>query len=231
MPKFVSIEEAVAKIPDGASIMFGGFMGCGSAHKFIDALSKSGKKDFTVICNDASMPGGPLGEELYGIAKLIHNRQVKKLIATHVGLNPEVATQSMQEGTLETILIPQGSLAEMIRAGGAGLGGVLTPTGVGTVVEENPCCLGKQTINGRDYLHMAPMRADFAVIAGNKIDKSGNVWYKGTTSNFNIVMGTAADTVIAEAEEIVEIGDIAPEDVRTFGVLVDYVVEGGKYNG
>ncbi len=227
MPKFVSIEEAAKLIPDGATVMFGGFMGCGSAHKLIDALSKSGVKDLTVIANDASMPGGPLGEEYYALAKLVHNKQIKKLIATHVGLNPEVATQNMVDGTLEVVLIPQGSMAEMIRAGGGGLGGVLTPTGVGTIVEENPYCLGKQTINGRDYLLMAPLHADFAVIAGAKIDKNGNVWYKGDTSNFNIIMATAADTVIAEAEEIVE--QITPEDVRTSGVFVDYVVEGGKY--
>ncbi|MCC8077169.1 MAG: 3-oxoacid CoA-transferase subunit A [Oscillospiraceae bacterium] len=227
MPKFVSIEEAAKLIPDGATVMFGGFMGCGSAHKLIDALSKSGVKDLTVIANDASMPGGPLGEEYYALAKLVHNKQIKKLIATHVGLNPEVATQNMVDGTLEVVLIPQGSMAEMIRAGGGGLGGVLTPTGVGTIVEENPYCLGKQTINGRDYLLMAPLHADFAVIAGAKIDKNGNVWYKGDTSNFNIVMATAADTVIAEAEEIVE--QITPEDVCTSGVFVDYVVEGGKY--
>ena len=99
MPKFVSIEEAVKLIPDGATVMFGGFMGCGSAHKFIDALSKSGVKDLTVICNDGSMPGGPMGEDYYAVAKLIHNKQVKKLVATHVGLNPEVAQQNMQDGT------------------------------------------------------------------------------------------------------------------------------------
>ena len=229
MPKFVSIEEAVKLIPDGASVMFGGFMGCGNAHRFIDALSKSSVKDLTMICNDASFAGGPMGEEFYGVAKLVHNRQIKKLIATHVGLNPEVATQSMQEGTLEVVLLPQGSFAEMIRAHGAGLGGVLTPTGVGTIIEDSPYCLGKQTVQGRDYLLMAPLKADFAVIAGAKIDKAGNVWYKGDTSNFNIVMATAGATVIAEAEEIVELGDIAPEDVRTPGVFVDYVVEGGKY--
>ena len=229
MPKFVSIEEAVKLIPDGATVMFGGFMGCGSAHKFIDALAKSGVKDLTMICNDASMPGGPLGEDYYATAKLIHNKQIKTLIATHVGLNPEVAQQSMVDKTLEVFLIPQGSLAEMIRADGAGLGGVLTPTGVGTLVEESPFCLGRQTINGRDYLLMKPVHADFAVIAGAKIDKAGDVWYKGTTSNFNIVMATAADVVIAEAEEVVECGGIAPEDVRTSGVFVDYVVEGGKY--
>ena len=229
MPKFVSIEEAVKRIPNGASVMFGGFMGCGNAHRFVDALSKSGVKDLTMICNDAAFAGGPMGEEYYGVAKLVHNHQVKKLIATHVGLNPEVATQSMQEGTLEVVLLPQGSFVEMIRAYGAGLGGVLTPTGVGTIIEDSPFCLGKQTINGREYLLMAPLKADFAVIAGAKIDKAGNVWYKGDTSNFNIVMATAADVVIAEGEEIVELGVIAPEDVRTSGVFVDYVVEGGKY--
>lgn len=227
MAKIIPIEEAVKLIPDGASVMFGGFLGCGSAHKFIDALSKSGVKDLTIIANDGSIPGGPLGEDFYGIAKLIHNKQVKKLIASHVGLNPDVAAQSMVDGTLEVVLIPQGSLAEMIRANGAGLGGVLTPTGVGTIIEDSPYCLGKQTIDGRDYLLMAPLHADFAVIGGYKIDKAGNVWYKGSTSNFNIVMATAADTVIAEGENIVEVGEIAPEDVRTFGVLVDYIVEGG----
>ena len=229
MPKFVSLENAVKLIPDGASIMFGGFMGCGNAHRFIDALSKSGVKDLVMIGNDASMPGGPMGEEYYGVAKLIHNRQVKKLITSHVGLNPEVASQSMQEGTLEVVLVPQGSLVEMIRAGGSGLGGVLTPTGVGTIVEENPLCLGKQSVNGRDYLLMAPLRADFAVISGYQIDKAGNVWYKGGTSNFNIVMATATDVVIAEAEQLVEIGAIAPENIRTPGILVDYIVEGGQY--
>lgn len=229
MGKIVTVQEAVACIPDGASIMFGGFMGCGSAHRIIDALSKSGVKNLTAICNDAGNPGGPLGEDYYGIAKLIHNRQVKTLIATHVGLNPEVAVQSMQEGTLEVNLVPQGSLAEMVRAGGAGLGGVLTPTGVGTIVEDSPFCLGKQTINGREYLLMAPVRADFAILSGYRIDRAGNIWYKGTTSNFNIVMATAADTVIAEAEYLVETGEIEPENVRTSGVFVDYIVEGGPY--
>ena len=229
MPKFISIEEAVKLIPDGATVMFGGFMGCGNAHRFIDALSKSGVKDLTYIGNDGVCPGGPMGEEYYGAAKLIHNRQVSRMIASHVGLNPEVAQQSMVDGTLEVTLIPQGSLAEMIRAGGAGLGGVLTPTGVGTIIEESPLCLGKQTIEGKDYLLMKPLHADFAVLGGAKIDRYGNVWYKGSSQNFNIVMATAADVVIAEAEEIVEIGDIAPEDVRTPGIFVDYVVEGGKY--
>lgn len=229
MAKIISIEEAAALIPNGAVVMFGGFMGCGSAHRFIDALAKTDVKDLTMISNDAAMPGGPIGEEHYGVAKLINNRQVKKLITTHVGLNPQVAEQSMKEGTLEVQLIPQGSMAEMIRAGGAGLGGVLTPAGVGTVVEESPLCLGKQTVQGRDYLLMAPLRADFAAVAGVKVDKAGNIWYRGDTSNFNIVMATAADVVIAEGRNLVEIGEIEPENVRTSGVLVDYIVEGGEY--
>ncbi len=229
MAKFISVEEAVKLIPRGATVMIGGFMGCGSAHRFIDGLSKSVVKDLTVICNDGACPGGALGEDYYGVAKLIHKHQVKKLIVSHVGMNPEAGAQAMEEKSLEIVLVPQGSLAEMIRAGGAGLGGVLTPTGVGTIVEENPYCLGKQTINGKDYLIMAPLKAQFAVIGGTKIDRAGNIWYKGNTSNFNIVMATAAETVIAEAEEVVEVGAIAPEDVRTSGVYVDYVVEGGKY--
>ena len=227
MAKFVTVEEAVALIPDGATIMVGGFMGCGNAHKIIDALSKSGKGNFTLISNDGSMPGGPLGEDYYGIAKLIHNKQVKHLIATHVGLNPEVA-QQMNEGTLKVDLIPQGSLAEMIRANGAGLGGVLTPTGVGTIVEDSPFCLGKQTIDGKEYLLMKPIRADFALLNGHIIDKFGNIWYKGTTRNFNIVMATAADVVIAEADHLVEIGDIEPENVVTSGAFVNYIVDGGN---
>ena len=228
MAKFVSVEEAVALIPDGASIMCGGFMGCGNAHKIIDALSKSGKGNFTLICNDGSMPGGPLGEDYYGVAKLIHNHQVKHLIATHVGLNPEVA-QQMNDGSMKVDLIPQGSLAEMIRADGAGLGGVLTPTGVGTIVEDNKdFALGVQEIGGKKYLLMRPVHADVALISGYKVDKAGNIWYKGTTRNFNLPMATAADLVIAEADHVVETGEIEPENVHTYGVFVDYVVDGGK---
>lgn len=227
MKGFISQTEAVEMIPDGATIMFGGFMGCGNAHRIIDALSKSGKSGFTMICNDASMHNGPDGHDYYGVAKLIHNRQVAKLIASHVGLNPEVA-QQMNEGSLEVVLIPQGSLVEMIRAGGAGLGGVLTPTGVGTIVEENSEFVHSRIdIDGKSYLLMRPIKADFAIISGYRIDKAGNIWYKGTTSNFNMVMATAAATVIAEADNVVEIGEIEPENIMTSGVYVDYVVDGG----
>ena len=228
MAKIISLEEAVALIPDGASIMFGGFLGCGSAHKIIEALAKKGTKDLTIIGNDCGMATGPNGEEFYGTAKLVHNHQVKRVIATHVGMTPDVGTQGMVDKTLQVDLVPQGSLAEMIRAGGAGLGGVLTPTGVGTIVEDSPLCMGKQTINGRDYLLMQPVRADFAIICGHTVDKFGNIWYKGTTSNFNTVMATAADVVIAEAEHLVEIGQIEPENVVTSGAFVNYIVDGGN---
>lgn len=226
MAKFISLEEAIALIPDGATIMVGGFLGCGSAHKILDALSKSGKGGFTVISNDAAVLNGPDGGEFYAHAKLVHNKQIKKLIATHVGLNPEVAAQ-VAEGTLELTLIPQGSLAEMIRSGGAGLGGVLTPTGVGTIVQEGDHVHQVVEYEGKTYLWEKPLKADVAIICGHKIDKAGNVWYKGTTRNFNQVMATAAGIVIAEADHIVEIGGIEPENVMTPGVYVDYVVDGG----
>ncbi len=228
MPKFITLKEAVAMIPDGASIMVGGFMGCRNPHNVIDELSKSGKGNFTLICNDGAKPGGPTGEEYYGVAKLIHNHQVKHLVATHVGLNPEVGAQ-MNDGSMKVDLIPQGSFAEMIRAGGAGLGGVLTPTGVGTIIEDNKeFTHSVQEIDGKKYLLMRPIRADFALISGFNVDKAGNVWYKGATRNFALAMATAADVVIVEADNVVEIGEIEPENVMTPGVIVDYVIDGGK---
>lgn len=227
MVEFLTPAQAAAMIPEGASIMVGGFMGCGTPQKIITALAEKGTKNLTLLCNDGSMPNGPDGSDFYGVAKLIHNRQVKKLIATHVGLNPEVA-QQMNEGTLELTLIPQGSMVEMMRAGGGGLGGVLTPTGLGTIVEENEFTHSVTEVDGCKYLLMRPLRADYALICGHKIDKSGNVWYKGTTRNFNVAMATAANVVIAEADHVVEIGEIAPEDVVTSNILVDFFVDGGK---
>ena len=230
MAKIVSVEEAVSKIPNGATIMFGGFMGCGNAHNIIAKLAESDVKDLTMICNDASMPNGPDGSEFYGVAKLIHTRQVKKLIASHVGLNPEVA-QQMNEGTLEVVLVPQGSLVEMIRAGGAGLGGVLTPTGLGTIVEESEHVMGKLEVEGKTYLIEKPLRADISIINGYLADTCGNVWYKGTTRNFNQVMATAGELVILEADNLAEPGEIEPENVMTPGILVDFLVKGGTNNG
>jgi acetate CoA/acetoacetate CoA-transferase alpha subunit len=215
--KIVSVSEAISKVKDGMTIMCGGFLGLGAPNKVLLALSKTGVKNLTVICNDGSKPG-------LGLALLISNGQVKKLIATHIGVNPEVG-KKMNAGEMAVTLVPQGTLAEVIRAGGAGLGGVLTPTGFGTIIAE-----GKQTVvvDGKNYLLEKPMHADIALINGCKVDKAGNVWYKGITRNFNVVMATAADTVIVEADNVVEIGEIEPENVVTQSILVDYIVDGGK---
>ena len=223
----ITAKEAAAMIPEGATIMCGGFLACGQARAIVKELVASGKGGFTLIANDMARAVGPKGEEFYGIAELIHNKQVKRVISTHVGMTPEVGEQSAA-GTLEVNLIPQGTLAEMIRAGGAGLGGVLTPTGVDTLVEESPFCLGKQEINGKKYLLMAPIRADIALLGTYKCDEAGNCWYKGTMRNFNPVMATAADLVIAETEYVVPVGEIEPENIHTYGICVDYIVEGEK---
>ncbi len=224
MSKTITAEVAAGLVKNGMTIMVGGFLGCGTPLDIIDRLSKSGVKDLTVICNDGGKINGPDGSELYGLSKLLRNRQVKKLVATHVGLNPEVAA-FMNEGSLEVLLVPQGSFAEMIRAGGAGLGGVLTPTGVGTMVEDYEHVHSVVEVDGKKYLLERSLRADIALIGCCKADKCGNLWYRGTTRNFNQVMATAADIVIAEADEIVEIGEIEPENVMTPGVLVDYLIE------
>ena len=223
----ITAKEAAAMIPEGATIMCGGFLACGQARAIVKELVASGKGGFTLIANDMARAVGPMGEEFYGIAELIHNKQVKRVIATHVGMTPEVGEQK-NEGTLEVDLVPQGTLAEMIRAAGAGLGGVLTPTGVDTLVEESPFCMGKQEINGKQYLLMAPLHADVALLGTYKCDEAGNCWYKGTMRNFNTVMATAADLVIAETEYVVPVGEIEPENMHTYGICVDYIVEGEK---
>ena len=219
--KIMTADEAVATIKDGDSIMVGGFMACGTPEILIDALVRKNVRHLTIICNDAGVPGR-------GVGKLISNGQVKKLIASHVGLNPEVAQRmntEVEEDKLECILVPQGTLAERVRAGGAGLGGILTPTGVGTIVAE-----GKQVINvqGRDYLLEEPLRADHAFLRGSVTDKFGNTTYNGTTRTFNPMMATAADNVIVGTCEIVEIGEIDPNHVVTSGIFVDAIVGGEK---
>ena len=223
-PKFVTAKEAAALIKDGDSVMLSGFVGCGSALQVIDELSKTGTKNLRLIMNDSCKMNGPDGDEYYSWAKLIHNGQVDGYLGSHLGTNPE-ASKMQAEGRLNVDLVPQGSLAEMIRAGGYGLGAVVTPTGVDTLVEESPFCLGRQTIEGRDYLLMKPVTADWAIIKGARVDKLGNVWYKGTGRNFAPYMAAAAKHVIVEAETLVEVGDILPEDVVTPGILVDYIVE------
>ncbi|MDD2215527.1 MAG: CoA transferase subunit A [Eubacteriales bacterium] len=217
--KIKTADEAVAIIPDGASIMVGGFMSCGTPEILIDALVRKNVKNLTIICNDAGVPGR-------GVGKLLTNGQIKTLIASHVGLNPEVAHRmntDVEEDKLECILVPQGTLAERIRSGGAGLGGFLTPTGVGTIVAE-----GKQIINveGKDYLLEMPLKADFAFIRGSVTDTFGNTTYNGTTQTFNPMMATAADYVIVGACEVVELGEIHPNNVVTSGIFVDAIVGG-----
>lgn len=213
--KLMTVDEAVNHIKDGMTLMIGGFMGVGTPESIIDAMVEKNIKGLTIIANDTAFPDR-------GIGKLIANGNVKKVIATHIGTNPETGRQ-MNEKIIEVVLIPQGTLAEQIRAGGAGLGGILTPTGIGTVVEE-----GKQkiTMNGRDYLLEAPIRADMALLKGAKVDKAGNIIYNKSTRNFNPLIATAADFVMVEADEIVEVGDIDPNFVMTPSILVDVIVKG-----
>jgi len=219
--KIKTADEAVDIIQDGSIIMIGGFMACGTPEILIDALVKKNVKNLTIICNDAAVPGR-------GVGKLVTNGQIKTLIASHVGLNPEVAKRmntDVPEDKLECILVPQGTLAEQIRSGGAGLGGFLTPTGVGTIVAE-----GKEVINvyGKDYLFEKPLKADFALLRGSVTDKFGNTTHNGSTVNFNPLMATAADYVIMGSCQVVEIGEIDPNNVKTSGIFVDVIVGGEK---
>ncbi len=213
MNKVVSLEQVRPLLKDGMSIMIGGFLACGTPQRMIDLLIETNVKNLTIIANDTSFVDR-------GIGKLIVNGQVKRVVASHIGTNAE-SGRLMTEGKMEVELVPQGTLIERIRAAGAGLGGVLTPTGVGTMVEE-----GKQklTIEGKEYLLELPIRADLALVYASIIDKMGNAVYYGTTRNFNPLIATAAETVIVEAEKIVEIGALDPNHIVTPGVLVDYIV-------
>lgn len=217
--KIISAKEAVSMIKDGDSLMIGGFLGCGSPLKIIDEIAESNLKDLTLICNDSGIYN-PEKNIVKGVAKIVLKKKFKKIIASHIGTNRETGRQ-MNEGETEVILVPQGTLAERIRAAGAGLGGILTPTGVGTEVQN-----GKQIIevNGKQYLLELPLYADFALIKAKKADKAGNLVYSKSARNFNPVMATAAKTVIAEVDEIVEIGEIDPEDVITPSIFVHYLV-------
>ena len=207
------LEQAVELIPDGASLMIGGFMAVGTPERLMDELVRQGKRDLTVIANDTAIPG-------QGIGKLISARLVRKVIASHIGLTPETQ-QKMLAGEMDVELVPQGTLIERIRAGGYGLGGVLTSTGIGTVVEEGK---RKIEIDGREYLLELPLRADFALIESFLADYLGNVTYVLTARNFNPVIAMAAQTVIVHAEHVVPVGMISPDHVGTPAVLVDYLV-------
>jgi len=189
-------------------------MACGTPEGLVDLLLEMNIKDLTLICNDAGFVDR-------GIGRLVAAGRVKKLITSHIGLNPE-AGRLMNEGKMEIDLVPQGTLAEQIRAAGSGIGGFLTPTGVGTSVEKGK---QKMTIDGKDYLLEMPLRADFAFLRGSITDVDGNIYYNGTTRNFNPLMALAADMVVVETEKLVERGGIKPEDVMTLGVLVRYIVK------
>ena len=214
--KPLSAEEAVAMIPNGATVMVGGFMGVGTPERLLDELVRQRKSELTIIANDAAVPGRGLG-------KLFDASLVASLIASHIGLNPEVQKQ-MMEKKIAVHLVPQGTLVERIRAGGSGLGGVLTPTGAGTIVED-----GKQhiQIDGRHYLLETALRSQFALIHAFLADYLGNLSYALTARNFNPVMAMAADTVIVTAEHIVPVGVIAPDHVTTPAPLVDYLIANG----
>ncbi|MGI6693064.1 MAG: CoA transferase subunit A [Limnochordia bacterium] len=210
MPKILSIPEAVAKVQSGNTVMIGGFMTCGAPVNLIAELARRGVHDLTLISNDTGVQGD-------GVGMLISADAVTKLIASHIGTNPETGRR-MIDGRLSVELVPQGTLAERIRCGGAGLGGVLTPTGVGTIAAE-----GKQefVIDGRAYLLETALRADIALIKAWKADRRGNLVYRRSARNFNPVMAMAADLVIAEVEEIVDVGELDPDQIMTPGIFVD----------
>ncbi|HMK68437.1 MAG TPA: 3-oxoacid CoA-transferase subunit A [Stellaceae bacterium] len=209
----ISIESAVAKIPDGASLMIGGFMAVGTPERVVDEIVRQRKRDLTVIANDTATPGK-------GIGKLVDAKLVRKVVASHIGLNPETQRQ-MMAGETEVELIPQGTLIERIRAAGFGLGGILTPTGVGTVVEE-----GKRSIEleGKKFLVEPALPADFALVHAFLADYLGNLSYALTARNFNPVIAMAGATVIVTADHIVPVGVIAPDNVVTPGAIVDYLI-------
>ena len=211
MKKIISVSEAAKLVKNNSSLMIGGFLRCGTPTKLIDELIKNKTGNLTLIANDTSYPEHDRG-------KLIVNKLVKKAIVTHIGTNPETGRQ-MNAGELEVQLVPMGTLVERIRSAGAGLGGFLTPTGIGTIVEE-----GKETleIDGRKYLLEKPLKADVAIIYATKADKFGNAFLDGTTRNFNTVMATAAETVILEAEELCN-EPLNPAEVTIPGLFIDYI--------
>lgn len=212
----VSLSRSVAMIPDGASLMIGGFMAVGTPERIIDEIVRQGKRDLTVIANDAAMSGR-------GIGKLVEAKLVRKMIASHIGLNQQAQRQMMAK-EIEVELVPQGTLIERIRAGGYGLGGVLTPTGLGTFAEKGKQCV---KVNDKSFVVEVALRADFALVQAFIADYLGNLSYALTARNFNPLMAMAADTVIAGAEHIVPVGVIAPDHVVTPAPVVDYLVANG----
>jgi len=215
MNKICTRKDIVSKFRDGQTLMIGGFLAVGTPESLVDTLVENNVKDLTVIANDTAFVGK-------GIGKLVVNKQLKQVIVSHIGTNPETGRQ-MNAGELEVELVPQGTLAERIRCGGAGLGGILTPTGVGTIVEK-----GKEKItqNGKTYLLESALKADIALIKAYKADTSGNLVYRYAARNFNPLMAMAAQLVIVEAEEIVEVGALDPNEVMTPGIFVHMIIKG-----
>lgn len=215
MNKVVKREEALARFTDNQMLMIGGFLGTGTPELLIDGLLEKGVKNLTVIANDTSFVDK-------GVGRLVVSKQVKKVIVSHIGTNKETGRQ-MNAGEMEVELVPQGTLAERIRCGGAGLGGVLTPTGVGTIVEEGK---EKLTLDGKTYLLELPLKTDLALIKAWKADSYGNLVYRRSARNFNPLMAMSADFVIVEAEEVVEAGTLDPDEIMTPGAVVDMIIQG-----
>ena len=207
--------EAIGCIKNGSIVMIGGFMGCGSPKYLLDVLAETDIKNLTVISNDSDFEG-------VGVGKLVNKGMISRLIASHIGTNPETG-RKLNAGEITVELNPQGTLAERIRAGGGGLGGILTRTGFGTIVEN-----GKKEIeiNGITYLLETPLKADVALIKAYKADEFGNLVFRGATRNFNLIMATAGECVIAEVEEYVKVGEIDPDHIMLPGIFVDYIVKG-----
>ena len=211
MKKIITISEAGQLLKNGASVMIGGFLRCGTPARIIEEILKNDICNLTLIANDTSTPD-------YDRGKLVVNKRIKKAIVAHIGTNPETGRQ-MNAGELEVELVPMGTLVERIRAAGSGLGGFLTPTGVGTVVEKGKTVM---EIDGRKYLLEKPLKADLALISAARADRFGNLFLPGTTRNFNVVMATAADTVIVEAGELSD-EPLKPDEITIPGIFVDYI--------
>ena len=215
MFKITTLETVLTEIQNGMTLMVGGFLAVGTPEMFVEGLLNRGTKDLTIIANDTAFPDK-------GIGKLVVNRQLQKVIVSHIGTNPETGRQ-MNSGELEVELVPQGTLAERIRAGGAGLGGILTPTGLGTMVAEGKAVI---TVDGEEFLLEKALKADVALIKAHTADTAGNLIFHRAARNFNPLMAMAAKLVIVEAENIVEAGKLDPDQVMTPGIVVNWIVQG-----
>ncbi|MFA9595096.1 acetate CoA-transferase subunit alpha [Citrobacter telavivensis] len=211
--KLITLQNAAGLFRDGMTIMVGGFMGVGTPPRLVEALLESGVRDLTLIANDTAFVDT-------GIGPLIVNGRVNKVIASHIGTNPETGRRMIAK-EMEVQLVPQGTLIEQIRCGGAGLGGFLTPTGVGTIVED-----GKQTLtlDGKTWLLERPLRADLALIRAHRADPLGNLTYQLSARNFNPLIALAADITLVEPDELVETGDLLPDQIVTPGAVIDHIV-------